>query len=110
MDLLPFLRGALGLVSLLFICFVFSNNRRAIDWKLVAAGCALQIILAIGILYVPIFRDGFQFVSNGFVKLIQLSHKGTEFLFGNLADQTKSWAYVFAIQVLPNIVFFSALS
>lgn len=107
---MEFLRGALGLISLLFICFLFSNNRRAIDWKLVAAGCALQILFAIGILYVPIFRDAFQFVSDGFVKLIQLSHKGTEFLFGNLADQTQSWAYVFAIQVLPNIVFFAALS
>jgi CNT family concentrative nucleoside transporter len=107
---MEFLRGALGLLSLLFICYLFSNNRRAIDWKLVAAGCTLQIIFAIGILYVPLFRDAFQFVSNGFVKLIQLSHEGTKFLFGNLADQTGSWGYVFAIQVLPNIVFFAALS
>jgi len=107
---MEFLRGALGLASLLFICYLFSNNRRAIDWKLVAAGCMLQILFAIGILYVPVFRDIFEFVSDSFVKLIQLSHKGTEFLFGNLADQSQSWGYVFAVQVLPNIVFFAALS
>ncbi|MBA3649119.1 MAG: hypothetical protein H0W62_11315 [Chitinophagales bacterium] len=104
------LRGLLGLSSLIFICFLFSNNRRGIDWKLVAAGLALQMIFAVGILYVPFFKDAFQFISDGFVKLIGLSHRGTEFLFGNLADQTKSWGYVFAIQVLPNIVFFAALS
>ncbi|HYV93038.1 MAG TPA: nucleoside transporter C-terminal domain-containing protein [Chitinophagales bacterium] len=107
---MEFLRGALGLASLIFICFIFSNNRRYIDWKLVGAGVALQIIFAIGILYVPFFRDIFQWISNRFVDLIQLSHKGTEFLFGPLANQTGSWGYVFAIQVLPNIVFFAALS
>lgn len=103
-------RGALGLLSLLGICYLFSNNRKAIDWKLVAAGVALQVLFAIGILDVPIVRSVFQAVSNGFVDLIGLSHQGTEFLFGKLADQTGTWQYVFAIQVLPNIVFFAALS
>jgi CNT family concentrative nucleoside transporter len=104
------LRGALGLLALLFICYLFSNNRKAIDWKVVGVGCALQIIFAIGILHVPLFRDLFQLISDGFVKLIQLSHQGTEFLFGSLANQQQSWGFVFAIQVLPNIVFFAALS
>ncbi len=107
---MEFLRGALGIASLIFICYLFSNNRRHIDWKLVAGGIALQLVFAVGILYVPFFRDIFQWLSNRFVDLIQLSHKGTEFLFGNLANQSGSWAYVFAIQVLPNIVFFAALS
>lgn len=103
-------RGLIGLASLILICVIFSNNRRAIDWKLVGAGLVLQLLFAIGILHVPFFRDIFQYISQGFVTLINLSHKGTEFLFGNLADQTQSWAYVFAVQVLPNIVFFAALS
>jgi concentrative nucleoside transporter, CNT family len=51
-----------------------------------------------------------QSISSVFVELINVSHKGTEFLFGNLADASKNWAYVFAIQVLPNIIFFAALS
>jgi concentrative nucleoside transporter, CNT family len=49
-------------------------------------------------------------VSEAFVNLINLSHKGTEFIFGKLADPSGSWAYVFGIQVLPNIIFFAALS
>lgn len=103
-------RGLVGLASLILICVIFSNNRKAIDWKLVAAGLVLQLLFAIGILHIPFFRDIFQYISQGFVTLINLSHKGTEFLFGNLADQSQSWAYVFAVQVLPNIVFFAALS
>lgn len=104
------IRGLTGLAALLLICYLFSNNRRAIDWKLVGTGLILQIIFAVGILHVPVFRDIFEYISQGFVTLINLSHQGTKFLFGNLADQTQSWAYVFAIQVLPNIVFFAALS
>lgn len=109
-QLMEIVRGLIGLASLILICVIFSNNRRAIDWKLVGAGLVLQLLFAIGILHVPFFRDIFQYISQGFVTLINLSHKGTEFLFGNLADQTQSWAYVFAVQVLPNIVFFAALS
>jgi CNT family concentrative nucleoside transporter len=48
--------------------------------------------------------------SSVFVSLIDISHRGTEFLFGKLADDRQSWAYIFAIQVLPNIIFFAALS
>lgn len=104
------LRGILGLVSLLAICYLFSNNRKAINWKLVGAGVVLQILFAIGILKVKYFAAVFDFLSKAFVKVIDLSHKGTEFIFGNLADQSQSWGFVFAIQVLPNIIFFAALS
>lgn len=104
------LRGLLGLATLILICYLLSNNRKAIDWKLVGAGIILQLLFAIAILNVPVFRDAFQILSDGFVTLITLSHKGTAFLFGDLADQTQSWGYVFAVQVLPNIVFFAALS
>jgi CNT family concentrative nucleoside transporter len=56
------------------------------------------------------FRVVIEVMSNGFVAMINLSHKGTEFIFGNLADFKQSWGFVFAIQVLPNIIFFAALS
>lgn len=108
---MPFLRGLLGIATLIFICYIFSNNRKAIDWKLVGAGIVLQLLFAIGIMYqVPGFYDVFAFLSRAFVRLIDLSHRGTEFLFGRLADQTQSWGFVFAINVLPNIVFMAALS
>src|SRR5688572_11328990 len=106
---MPILRGLLGLSTLILICYIFSNNRKAIDWKLVGAGIALQLIFAVGIMYqVPGFYHIFDFLSRGFVRLIDLSHSGTEFLFGNLADQDRSWGFVFAINVLPNIVFMAA--
>jgi hypothetical protein len=56
------------------------------------------------------FQDIFQWISNRFVDLIEISHKGTEFLFGDLANQSAAGDNVFAIQVLPTIVFFAALS
>ena len=103
-------RGTLGLLVLLAICYFFSNNRKAINWKLVATGVLLQLVFAIGVLKVSFIRNIFDFLSQRFVGLINLSHKGTDFLFGSLADADKGWGYVFAIQVLPNIIFFAALS
>ena len=103
-------RGLLGLFFLLFCCYALSNNRKAINWRLVMAGVALQLIFALGVLKVGFIHDGFDFLSRAFVKMINISHQGTEFLFGKLADPSGNWMYVFAIQVLPNIVFFAALS
>jgi CNT family concentrative nucleoside transporter len=218
------LRGILGMFFLIFVCYLLSNNRRAINWKLVGMGVFAQVMFAMGVLHTTvmgqpvfwlffgiillytivnkfrrvqshqtplsydgthlglvllwqlifvvglilapqifgdwsrlsifissvlvlalIFRVGKKFpelmkwsilfscalftisvytsvcspeifkiilksASGVFVDLINISHKGTEFLFGELADDSKSWAYIFAIQVLPNIIFFAALS
>ncbi|MBK8723581.1 MAG: Na+ dependent nucleoside transporter [Saprospiraceae bacterium] len=103
-------RGCLGIVTLIGICYALSNNRKAINWKLVASGVFLQIIFALGVLKVGFIKNIFQWLSDRFVGLINLSHQGTDFLFGSLANPDNNWGYVFAIQVLPNIVFFAALS
>ncbi|WP_276483179.1 NupC/NupG family nucleoside CNT transporter [Paraflavitalea pollutisoli] len=219
-------RGALGMFFLLLVCYLLSNNRRAINWKLVGMGVFAQVMFAMGVLHTTVggqpvfwlafgailaytiynkfnrvrlkvpgneitydsgslfsalvwqvvmviglilaprlfdkwanlsiflscllllglmFRMGkrhgelmkwnillscvfltgavyssvcdpqifkiiLQSISNVFVALINISHQGTEFMFGKLADPSQSWAYVFAIQVLPNIIFFAALS
>jgi len=106
-------RGMIGLVFLLGICYVFSSNRRAINWKLVGLGILAQVALGLGVLTESkfnFFRSALQFCSDRFVTLLTLSHSGTDFLFGSLADASKPWGYVFAIQVLPNIIFFAALS
>jgi CNT family concentrative nucleoside transporter len=111
------LRGSIGLVALLAICFAFSNNRKRIDWKLVAVGVSLQLIFAFGILKIGFIRNIFSFLSKCFVKLIDTAYLGFgnsvgggKFLFGNLSDASQNWGYVFAIQVLPGIIFFAALS
>jgi concentrative nucleoside transporter, CNT family len=72
-----------------------------------------QIAFALGVLThgkFNIFRIFIQWCSEKFVEVINLAHKGIEFIFGNLADPSGSWAYVFAVQVLPNIIFFAAIS
>lgn len=103
-------RGAIGMAFLIFICYLFSNNRKAIDWKLVSIGIVVQICFALGVLKINFVKIIFGWLSEKFVDLINIGHKGIEFIFGNLADPSKGWAYVFAIQVLPNIIFFAALS
>lgn len=106
-------RGAIGMVFLLSLCYILSNNRKAINWRLVGLGVLAQAAFALGVLSegrYNIFRIFIQWCSEKFVELINLAHKGIEFIFGNLADASGSWAYVFGVQVLPNIIFFSALS
>ncbi|MBK8444524.1 MAG: NupC/NupG family nucleoside CNT transporter [Sphingobacteriales bacterium] len=108
--MMDILRGFLGIGVLTAICYLFSNNRRAIDWKLVGVGLTMQLIFALLILKVGFVHDIFDFLSRTFVKLIDVSHAGTDFLFGEMAKVKEPWLYVFAIQVLPSIIFFSALS
>lgn len=103
-------RGAIGMFFLLFICYLLSNNRKAINWKLIGIGVVAQICFALGVLKVNFIKLFFGWISDKFVELINIGHKGTEFIFGKLADPTGNWAYVFAVQVLPNIIFFAALS
>jgi CNT family concentrative nucleoside transporter len=104
------LRGLLGMFFLIMVCFALSNNRRAINWKLVLIGVVAQICFALGVLKVNFVKIFFGWLSAKFVELINIGHKGIEFIFGNLADPSGHWAYIFAVQVLPNIIFFSALS
>ncbi len=106
-------RGLLGMFFLVGLCYALSNNRKAINWKLVTMGIVAQIGFAIGVLSdgkYNFFRIFIQWVSDKFVELINLTHKGTEFMFGNLADTNGAWGYTFAIQALPIIIFFAALS
>jgi len=107
------LRGIGGMFFLLGLCYVFSNNRKRIDWRVVGIGIVAQVAFAIGVLgkgKYNFFRIIIEWLSQKFVEIINISHKGTEFMFGKLADPSGHWAYVFAVQVLPNIIFFAALS
>jgi CNT family concentrative nucleoside transporter len=107
------LRGLAGMIFLLLLCYIFSNNRKRIDWRVVGIGIVAQIAFAIGVLgkgKYNLFRILIEWLSQKFVEVINISHKGTEFMFGRLADPNGNWAYIFAVQVLPNIIFFAALS
>ncbi len=104
------LRGGLGIFVLLAICYLLSNNKKAIDWKLVGIGIIFQIILGVLLLRVPFINTAFDWLADGFVAILKFSEAGSEFIFGDLVTKTDSFGYIFAFQVLPTIVFFSALS
>ena len=102
-------RGILGMISLIFIAFLFSSNRRAVNWKTVGLGLAFQLIIAIGVLKIDFIKSAFEFVGQGFIEILGFTQAGSEFLFGGMLDVT-SFGFIFAFQVLPTIIFFSALT
>lgn len=102
-------RGVLGMVVLLIIAFLFSSNRKAIHWKTVGIGLMFQLIIAIGVLKVDFIKNGFETVGQVFVNVLEYTKAGSEFLFGGMLD-VNSFGFIFAFQVLPTIIFFSALT
>lgn len=103
-------RGVLGMISLIFIAFLFSNNRSAINWKIVGIGLAIQLLIAIGVLKVEFVKIGFEFVGGLFVSVLDFTRAGSKFLFEGLVVDMDTFGFIFAFQVLPTIIFFSALT
>jgi len=106
------IRGLLGLVVLIGIGYLFSTNRRSINWKLVGVGVFLQILFGVLVTKIPFIAGVFEFFSRAFVRLLSFSSAGAQFLFGNLANpaQNGGLGYIFAFNVLPTIIFFSTVS
>ena len=100
--------GLFGLAVLVGIAWLFSNNRKAVDWRLVATGIVLQVGFAALVLLVPGGRNVFDWLSTAFVRVLGFVGEGSNFIFGSLMDIPKN-GFIFAFQVLPTIIFFSAL-
>ena len=100
--------GLLGLAVLIGIAFVFSNDKRAVNWRLVGIGIGLQIAFAALVLLVPGGRDVFDALGRGFVRILEFVNAGSGFIFGSLMD-TSTYGFIFAFQVLPTIIFFASL-
>jgi CNT family concentrative nucleoside transporter len=100
--------GLFGLAVLVGIAWVFSVKRRSVDWKLVGIGISLQIAFAAVVLLVPGGKDVFDSIGKGFVHVLEFVGAGSKFIFGDLMDVSK-FGFIFAFQVLPTIIFFSAL-
>ena len=114
---MDYLRGLLGIMVLLGVAYVFSTKKRKIDWKLVGIGMLLQIIFGVLITQVPVVTRIFEAISYGFVTFLGFAEDGAIFLFSDLAKDSKedptarhSLGFLFAFQVLPTIIFFSAVS
>lgn len=103
-------RGILGMLSLLIIAFLFSSNRKAIKWKTVGVGLAFQLLIAVGVLKIPFVQKIFEAVGGVFVSILDFTRAGSEFLFSGLVGDINSFGFIFAFQVLPTIIFFSALT
>ena len=110
-NLMKILRGLLGMLVLILIAWVFSNNRKAVNWRVVFAGLGIQLILAIGILWIPAVQVFFEVVGKIFVKILDFTQAGTEFLFrSNRSGEIEAPLLTFAITILPTIIFFAALT
>jgi concentrative nucleoside transporter, CNT family len=103
-------RGLLGIVILLSLVTVLSVERRRINWRLVGGGIGLQVVLGVLILKVSQVRSVFDYAARFFVKILDFTGAGAEFLFGNLVTDGEAFGFIFTFQVLPTIVFFSALT
>ena len=110
-NIVKLLRGILGMAVLIAIAWAFSNNRKAVNWKMVGTGLVFQLLLAIGILYIPFVQDIFEFIGKGFVKILTFTNEGVTYLLkrndtGEVAPALQN----FAFSILPTIIFFAALS
>ena len=102
-------KGITGMFVLIFIAFLFSKNRKAINWKTVIIGLMVQILLAVGVLKVAFIQSIFEFFGKIFVKTLDFTMEGSKFLLGDMMN-VESFGYVFLFQVLPTVIFFSALT
>ena len=112
MDLTSILRGVFGLILVTAIAFLFSNNKKRINWRLVGVGIALQFVFAFLVVKTSAGRDIFNVISRFFVWLFSFAAVGAQFVFGNLAKAPETpgnLGFFFAFQILPTIIFFASL-
>lgn len=103
-------RGILGMISLLFVAYLFSSDRKAIHWRTVIIGLLFQLLIAVGVLKVGIVKSAFEAVGKIFVNILDFTRAGSKFLFEGLVMDMDKFGFIFAFQVLPTIIFFSALT
>ena len=109
LSLISFFRGVLGILFLLFIAYLLSNNRKAIPWRTVAIGLFFQIFIAIGVLKINFIKSIFETMGGFFIKVLDYTGEGTKMLLGEFGN-TETYGFIFVFQALPVIIFFSALS
>ncbi|MFZ9939623.1 MAG: Na+ dependent nucleoside transporter N-terminal domain-containing protein, partial [Bacteroidia bacterium] len=108
--MMSLLNGLLGLMSLLGLLYLLSENRKRIAWRTVLPALGLQLTLAILVMKVGAVGRAFAVVSGFIVELLGFSRKGSEFLFGGLVTSVDTYGFIFVFQVLPTIIFFSSFT
>ena len=102
-------RGLIGMSVLIFVAFLLSNNRKAINWKTASFGLILQIILAVAVLKISWVKLMFEYAGKIFIKILDFTMEGTKFLFGDLVS-VDNFGNVFIFSILPTVIFFAALT
>jgi CNT family concentrative nucleoside transporter len=112
-----YVRALGGLIFIVGIAYLFSNNRKAVNWKIVASGILLQIVFGLLIAKVQVVQFAFEFVSAKFITFLSFAQKGAEFLYGDLSKNSNvvpgtkhNLGFLFAFQTLPSVIFFSAVT
>jgi len=103
------LRGIIGLSTIILVAYLLSNNKKRIDWKTIIIGLSSQLVIAVAVLRVEFVRMIFEKIGQGFLAIVTFTNQGSKILFGELADSSK-YGEIFVFQVLPVIIFFSALT
>ena len=117
MDLIPssgftvtsLFRGMMGMLVLLLIAYLSSNDRKQIAWKTVGLGLLTQIIIAIGVLKISWVKGLFEGLGGFFISVLEYTGEGAKMLLGEFGDVDR-YGFIFVFQALPVIIFFSALS
>lgn len=102
-------RGLIGVAAFIGIAVLLSENRRAINWRVIGIGLLLQFVFAGLVIYAPPVRFAVEAVGKFFVQLLAFTGEGVKFVFGSLVDQKKH-GVVFGLSILPSIIFFSAFT
>ncbi len=99
----------LGILIIFIVAFIFSMHKKNIRYSKLFIALSLQVLIAFLILNTNLGRDIFHNIAIGFNKINAFADEGIKFVFGDLVDPSGSWGYIFAIKVLPIIIFFGAL-
>ena len=97
-----------GFIFLMFLAYCFSDDKRAINWKLILTAFVVQNLLFLLIRYVPFVNSGLTYVSHGLLSLLEYANEGARFVFGDFVD-SKKYGFVFLIVIMPTLIFFGAL-
>lgn len=110
-SLISVLRGLFGLALLLAMGFVLSKNRRSINWRAIFYALLIQFAIAMMVLNLPFIQVFFEYLGKVFIKILDSSNAGSEFLFKGLSTGKVADGMInFAFRILPTIIFFSALT
>lgn len=106
-NVISLLRGILGLVAIMAVCYLMSYDRKRIDWRLVGGGLMMQLVFALAVLYVPFIGSLLEGLGKIFVKLMDFTQEGLNFLLGPYASRANGFSFL--LHSLPIVIFFSAL-